>query len=384
MFDSVFLDTLILLGAVQGMILAALIKHAKGSRYLAWFVFLIAWACLNLFLQHQGWYVNSGIGGLLDGLVPFVVAMAFGPLLYAYIRSILYPEIKPVSRWLFFPIIIDLVPIGAGWIFVLGRLTGTMTQATGPKIGLFIDDWEMYADIPRWISMGVYLVLTIRMYRAWKSGLQQQKPTLQEKSPLISWIRQLLWVFSTFQVLWLIHLVPYILPATSNKLLDWGDWYPLYLPLVLIIYWLGIRIYQLALAPPVMPKVKPKAPILDPGLVKDAKAVIIQSMEVDKLYLDPELSLTKLAAQVNLPPKTVSALLNQEMDTSFGEFVNGYRIEEVKQLLLDPAKKDMTITGLAYDCGFNSQPTFQRAFKAQTGLTPKEFIQQSTVKSGIE
>jgi AraC-like DNA-binding protein len=379
MFDSVFLNTLILLGALQGIILAALIRHAKGSRYLSWFVFLIAWACLNLFLQHQRWYTRSDVGGLIDALVPFVVPMPFGPLMYAYMRSILYPQSKPVSRWLFAPIIIDMVPIATGWIFVLGRLSGTIAQSAGPKMGLFIDDWNMYADIPRWISMGIYLAVSIRMYRTWKSSHHQT-------TPITKWIRQMLWVFSTFQLIWLTHLIPYILPATSNKLLNWGDWYPLYLPIVLIIYWLGIKIYQLALAPPVTPKalIKTKTPALAPDLVKDSKAMILRTMEVDKLYLDPELTLAKLASRVSLPPKTVSAILNQEMDTSFGEFVNGYRVRAVQQLLLDPDKKDMTITGLAYDCGFNSQPTFQRAFKAQTGLTPKEFIQQSAVKSGIE
>ncbi len=299
MFDSVFLNTLILLGALQGIILAVLIRHAKGSRYLAWFVFLIAWACLNLFLQHQHWYTSSSIGGLVDALVPFVVPMPFGPLLYAYIRSILYPERAPVFKWLFAPIIIDLVPIATGWLFVLGRLTGTVAQASGPKMGLFIDDWNMYADIPRWISMSVYLLLSIRMFRVWKSSHHQT-------SPILRWIQQLLWVFSTFQVIWLTHLIPYLLPATSSKLLDWADWYPLYLPLVLIIYWLGIKIYQLALAPPVTPRalVKPKTPsLLDPALVRNSKAMILKSMEVDKLYLDPELSLAKLASHVSLPPQ---------------------------------------------------------------------------------
>jgi AraC-like DNA-binding protein len=387
MFDSVFLNTLILLGALQGIILAVLVRHAKGSRYLTWFVFLIAWCCMNLFLQHQRWYTRSDIGGLVDALVPFIVAMAMGPLLYAYIRSVLYPARKPVSPWLFAPVILDLVPIATGWIFVIGRLTGLVSQSQGPKMGLFIDDWNMFVDIPRWISMGIYLVLSIRMYRAWQSAQVGLNPAHQEKAPLVQWVKQLLWVFSGFQVIWLIHLVPYILPFTSNKLLNWADWYPLYLPLVLIIYWIGIKIYQLALAPPVTPRalIKPKTPtLLDPEWVLHSKTMILKTMEVDKLYLDPELSLSKLAAQVGLPPKTVSTILNQEMETSFGELVNGYRIRAVQQLLLDPSKRDMTITGLAYDCGFNSQPTFQRAFKAQTGLTPKEFIQQSTVKSGIE
>ena len=68
------------------------------------------------------------------------------------------------------------------------------------------------------------------------------------------------------------------------------------------------------------------------------------------------------------------------MDTTFNEFVNGYRVKAVKARMLLPDSRELTIAGLAYECGFNSLPTFQRAFKTTTGMSPKEYV----IKSGYE
>jgi AraC-like DNA-binding protein len=100
-------------------------------------------------------------------------------------------------------------------------------------------------------------------------------------------------------------------------------------------------------------------------------------MEKEQLYLDPELNLNHLAAHLDIHPKMLSAVLNQVLQKGFSEYVNAWRVEAVKRMILDPDKQHLTITGIAYDCGFNSQPTFQRAFKAATGQTPSNYIRNA-------
>ena len=68
-------------------------------------------------------------------------------------------------------------------------------------------------------------------------------------------------------------------------------------------------------------------------------------------------------------------MLNQHLGKSFNEYINTFRIEEFKHRLLAENSENFTITGIALECGFNSQATFQRTFKAQTNQTPKEFRQ---------
>jgi AraC-like DNA-binding protein len=54
--------------------------------------------------------------------------------------------------------------------------------------------------------------------------------------------------------------------------------------------------------------------------------------------------------------------------------VNEYRVEAVKRRMLDPAQPPLTLVGLAFECGFNSQATFQRAFRSATGQSPGEYL----------
>ena len=66
-------------------------------------------------------------------------------------------------------------------------------------------------------------------------------------------------------------------------------------------------------------------------------------------------------------------MLNQHLQKSFNEFVNYYRVEAIKTKLQDEAANNLTIAGVAMECGFNSQATFQRTFKDLTGMSPSEF-----------
>ena len=97
-------------------------------------------------------------------------------------------------------------------------------------------------------------------------------------------------------------------------------------------------------------------------------------MEEEKLWLDPALNLSLLTKHTGIPSKTISAVLNQQLNKSFNEFINEYRIAAIKERLITSSDKNLTIAGLAYECGFNSQPTFQRAFKSILGESPREFI----------
>ncbi|GAB5400132.1 MAG: hypothetical protein Aureis2KO_17170 [Aureisphaera sp.] len=91
-----------------------------------------------------------------------------------------------------------------------------------------------------------------------------------------------------------------------------------------------------------------------------------------KLYLDPNLSLGKLAEMMNLPPREVSQIINRHSNKNFASYINGYRIEEAK-LLLEMRNTESKIIGIAHDSGFNNLSTFNVAFKAMTHQTPTEY-----------
>ena len=97
------------------------------------------------------------------------------------------------------------------------------------------------------------------------------------------------------------------------------------------------------------------------------KAVIHE----EELYLQPDLSLSKLSERLNIHPKVISETINRHLGQNFVSFINNYRIEKAKQLLKD--QPHYKIAAIAYDCGFNSLSAFNLAFKNSTSRTPSEF-----------
>ncbi|WP_420431243.1 helix-turn-helix domain-containing protein [Hyphobacterium sp.] len=97
---------------------------------------------------------------------------------------------------------------------------------------------------------------------------------------------------------------------------------------------------------------------------------ILKAMSAEKLYLDPGLSLQKLARHVTTPPNLVSQTLNEQIGMTFFDFVARWRVEDAKSRIL---QGDQSVLTIALDVGFNSRSTFYKAFKRETGQTPREF-----------
>lgn len=100
---------------------------------------------------------------------------------------------------------------------------------------------------------------------------------------------------------------------------------------------------------------------------------LLEYMQTQKPFHEPELTLTSMANQLNLGRNQLSELINSRTGGNFYDFVNKYRVEEVKQLIGNPKYKDYTLLAIAYEAGFSSKSTFNSIFKKFTGLTPSEY-----------
>ncbi len=109
---------------------------------------------------------------------------------------------------------------------------------------------------------------------------------------------------------------------------------------------------------------------LEPDHAVRIAARIEAVMVKDELYLDPNLSLPKLAKAIAVPANLVSQVLNQTLDTTFFDYVNRCRIEASLPRIL---AGDATVLTIALDVGFNARSTFYTAFKAVTGQTPSQW-----------
>ncbi|MBW6477920.1 MAG: AraC family transcriptional regulator [Bacteroidales bacterium] len=101
---------------------------------------------------------------------------------------------------------------------------------------------------------------------------------------------------------------------------------------------------------------------------------LLRFMNDKKPHLQPELTISTLAKEINTHVDYLSGILNNRLNKNFFDFINFYRIEEFKRLCKNQNDKNITIMGLAWESGFNSKATFNRVFKKTTGKTPGEFL----------
>ena len=363
-----FLSIVILLGALQGFITSILLfknRSNVANKLLAWIILLISLACLDVYLfQAFDYKVKSTSYHLIRAILPLGIYMPIFPLIYFYTKTLLDSgfRINKSNRFHFYTIIIDVAPYFIALVYVVGILLKSISPESNNTYGEVIYVLNTYSDVPRWVSLVFYLWLVYKEINI-KSRSEVNKPQ-------IYWAKQLFKGFAIFSIVWFLYLIPYVIPSASKKLVATLGWFPLYIPLTILIYWLGIKGYFIGtkIKEPITPKTK-----LEPQLIEKTLLGLSNAMQNDKLYLNGELKLIDVVEHTKIPQKTISAVLNQHLNKSFNEYVNAYRIQEVKSKLVDPDFTHLTITGIALECGFNSQATFQRTFKLLTKQSPKEF-----------
>jgi len=113
--------------------------------------------------------------------------------------------------------------------------------------------------------------------------------------------------------------------------------------------------------------------------------LITEQMEVDQLFLQSELTLNDLADKINVPSYLVTLAINDTLKKNFYDLVNGYRVEEAKNLLTNTKSGHIKMLAIGYDSGFNSKTTFNTVFKKMTGYTPTEFkeMHKKTLEQAI-
>jgi AraC-like DNA-binding protein len=115
---------------------------------------------------------------------------------------------------------------------------------------------------------------------------------------------------------------------------------------------------------------------------EELMARICEQVEQRKMYLDCSLKVADVAAVVGTNSRYVSDCIKASRGCTFTQFVNNYRIEHSKRLLLQ--QPDAKITSVALQSGFANETSFFRTFKSMTGMTPREWVAQQQEHASLE
>lgn len=123
--------------------------------------------------------------------------------------------------------------------------------------------------------------------------------------------------------------------------------------------------------------------LLDQELAEEIEKRLLYLLEIEKIYRDEKLSLISLSDRLKITPHQLSWVINQKINKSFPSLVNFYRVEEVKKKLSKSNQNETTILQIAFEAGFSTKTSFNRAFKKITGLTPSQYRGKLLRRDGL-
>jgi YesN/AraC family two-component response regulator len=112
---------------------------------------------------------------------------------------------------------------------------------------------------------------------------------------------------------------------------------------------------------------------LTAGALESIEKLLDSKMKNEKYYLNSNLRIQELAEQLEVNLHSLSQTINTQKKKSFNDYINEYRIDEAKNLMLNAEYQDTKLINIAYDTGFNNKTSFLNAFKKHTHQSPSEF-----------
>lgn len=347
-----------------------MVIFTKGfkTRSVFYLTALIFTFSLNL-LQYL--LVDLGIISYLD-LYRFIYlpwATIYPVFLYLYIFTLLNSDQKIAGKWnsFYVPFIIFSV-----LIFIIRIWTFMLPEMDEYAYYHWYDPYEIIVEI---FSIFFTLLILYLSYQQILEFEKTNKPIGWTNSP--AHLRYLKVTLLLIAIIIIPSWIYYTLMELSHES---PNYYVLWIALSLIIFWLGhMGIYNFGIQRDRM-QIK-KFERLNPVVQKVKKQENIHLEKLQKLiieekkYRDPVLSLESIANEMNLSKSYLSRLINSELDTTFNEFVNQERINEVKRYLENDEFKNYTLVAMGLEAGFSSKTTFYTIFKKYTGMTPSEFKQ---------
>lgn len=320
-----------------------------------------------LLLTSSGWLLGFffAISGLYQQnanlyFKPIFYSFAAGPLVYFFVRHLVDRSALFTRKHLlhFLP---ALIQGGLYWFLTF--------QSYAYRRSFWLEIHQPYTQriefIGTFLSLTIYLVLATRLLLKYQRWLRENESEISLTN--LKWLKVVLAILFVSSGQWLLEIVLREIYAIYN-----GYNFAAFLLTVLIIVLAVGSLFQtnikrLVVTEPVSSTSPPK---VDPAILER----ISQTMQKEKYYLNPRLNLKTFATKLKLPPRTVSEHLNHGLESSFIDFVNRHRVEEIKERLKTEDLELYSILGIALESGFNSKATFHRVFKQFTGVSPGEFM----------
>jgi AraC-like DNA-binding protein len=205
-----------------------------------------------------------------------------------------------------------------------------------------------------------YIFMANRLLKKVKKRYPKELQTKSQKA-IISWLNLLIIGFVIIWVSYFLNIIEDTVPYIIGPIIY-----------SVVVYFLSFKAFQL------------KVMEIDGNVFKkthDTQLFIqISKLIVDnKLYIEPNVSLSSLSKLIKKSNQKTSEVINQYAKQNFNDFINYYRVQEAKKMLIENDNKNYTISTIAFDSGFNSLSSFNNAFKKLEGTTPSSYRKNNSI-----
>ena len=352
-------------GALQGILLVLLLmtrdNNKSANRLLALFIVIITLDCLEPIIFKNG---NTGSLFKIWEFIWGGLVFLHGPLLFLYVKKMTTGTpifLKADLKHYLLPLIYYSILLCT---FIIPWTDRAMEVATVVMYELFF------------LHLMIYSAASL-------SQIKKYQPSFhQDKQVDLLWLKTLL---VTTLFLYFTSFVTAQLQIIDPEL-EARPWHlTIQFILVFIMYAISYKsITQPQIFFPAhqnttngVAKEKYHRSSLDLENAKRIQEKLSTYMKEKKPYLDPNLSLETLSKQIGESRYHVSQVVNDKFQMKFNDFVNQYRVEEFKRLILKPGRRKPTVEALAQLSGFNSKTSFHTVFKKMTGKTPSKFYRDT-------
>ncbi len=370
------INFLLVAGAIQGFLfnfitLTLRKKYGPVVLYLNLVVLFISLNNLQAWLPTAGY--SSDIYFIKELIIPWYL-MIF-PCFYSFLRHFLGVEDKVRGF-----VRIGFILLGTEILLRSGVISWAI-QSGHPNPDGFIEQYNVLEETVNIIFSLTLFALCFRLVFR-KEALYRDFLDFDD----VRWIKVFLILGIAISAVWCIGLTL----RAAEGFQDGTIYYPLRLATSLMLYWISYQgLYRYTI---VQERVHIRRSIRGADRKTAPRAEEArqrleekQSLEYQRIqdyilgsqrYLDPLLSLNTLAEEVSISPGHLSRLINKYGNTSFTDFINGFRVAEAKKIIRDPDFRQYTVVAIGLECGFNSKSTFYSAFKKFTDQSHSAYKDQ--------
>jgi len=364
--------------AVFNALLFVVLLYQKKTRaihdniLISWLVYLGSFIGIYAFYSHE-LFTNYK----LLSISLLSLFMLHGPFLYIYIQTLVSgrPQLSRTYLLHILPFVIFnlYILISSFYPEVSGKLNiEQLSQEYDPPF-LFLFFLILTA-----LSGTAYLILTISLFK--KLDIKIFNNYSSSTGIDLNWLRKLILVFGiVWTILVSVTIIHHVFRMFSMVFCTDGLFLSLSVFVILIGYF-GLKQKLIFSSEDISinrdntkTHTKYASSRLTDSEARQYTEELIQYMESSKPYLNPDLSLSQLADEIDITSHYLSQVINEKFNHNFFDFINGYRVEAFKEKIKDPGYSNYSFLGIAFECGFNSKSAFNRIFKQTTGLTPTQY-----------